>query len=166
MITNISIKKHVALSCLQGSTRLPLDKPPRCQWLSAHTPNLQAACALHAGTQQRSFSCLYLLNSSRSRSHRSLFSTTAGIADSIRDRSSIIISSSGRFQQQQPWRWFGFDSETTGLDVERDCVIQMAAYDLESGDSYVALVNPAFHKHDYVFGSDAFKHHGKPQHQQ
>lgn len=68
--------------------------------------------------------------------------------------------------QQQSWRWFGFDTETTGLNVEKDCVIQFAAYDLESGASYTALVNPAYHKPRYVFSTEAYRVHGEPKQQQ
>lgn len=54
------------------------------------------------------------------------------------------------------WRWFGFDTESCGLDVERHEVISIAAHDLESGDSYTALINPALHNPKYAFGAEAY----------
>jgi hypothetical protein len=42
-------------------------------------------------------------------------------------------------------RWFGSDTESCGADVFQDEVVAVAAYDLDSGDAYTAMINPALH---------------------
>jgi DNA polymerase III epsilon subunit-like protein len=56
-------------------------------------------------------------------------------------------------------RWFGFDTETCGLKVLEHEVIALAIYDLESGDAYATLINPALHNPSYKFGAEIY--HGE-----
>ncbi|KAF6251647.1 hypothetical protein COO60DRAFT_596357 [Scenedesmus sp. NREL 46B-D3] len=51
-------------------------------------------------------------------------------------------------------RWFGFDTETCGGSIFRNEVIAVAAYDLDSGEAYTTLINPALHNPSYVFGAE------------
>jgi hypothetical protein len=59
-------------------------------------------------------------------------------------------------QSEATPRWFGFDTKTCGImpftaNVHEDEVIAFAAYDLESGDAYTALINPALHNPRYKY---------------
>jgi DNA polymerase III epsilon subunit-like protein len=53
-------------------------------------------------------------------------------------------------------KWFGFDTETCGMNVYQDEVIAVAAYDLDSGDAYTALINPALHNPSYKYRAEQF----------
>jgi hypothetical protein len=48
-------------------------------------------------------------------------------------------------------RWFGFDTKSCGADVFQDEVVAVAAYDLDSGDAYTAMINPALHNLSYKY---------------
>jgi DNA polymerase III epsilon subunit-like protein len=56
-------------------------------------------------------------------------------------------------------RWFGFDTETCGFKVLEHEVIALEIYDLESGDAYATLINPALHNPSYKFGAEIY--HGE-----
>lgn len=74
---------------------------------------------------------------------------------------STSTSSSKLSKLQQPaYKWFGYYSQTSSFEVDKACIIQVAAYDLESGQSYTALVNPGHHQPKYVWGRNAYKEHG------
>ncbi|WIA29676.1 hypothetical protein OEZ86_012159 [Tetradesmus obliquus] len=60
-------------------------------------------------------------------------------------------------QQQQQYRLFTFDLETTGLSQEYDAIIEMAAVDVVSGSSWSSLVRPAPYKKS---AQRAFDAHG------
>jgi hypothetical protein len=67
-------------------------------------------------------------------------------------------------QSEATPRWFGFDTKTCGImpfkaNVHEDEVIAFAAYDLESGDAYTALINPALHNPRYKYRAG---YHGEP----
>lgn len=99
-----------------------------------------------AGTQQHRCCCWPRLSSSYTQRNRHPINSATASATSpnIASSSSNSTSHSKSEFLQQPWRWFGFDTETTGLNIERDCVIQLAVIDLESGESFHCLVTLHF----------------------
>jgi hypothetical protein len=67
--------------------------------------------------------------------------------------SSTAAANKPRLQPAATPRWSGFHTEAFGVDVFKHEVVALAAYDLDSGDAYTALINPALHDPGCVFGA-------------
>jgi hypothetical protein len=94
---------------------------------------------------------------------KTCYSTTSAAATAA-----AAAAAAGKRHWSQPAptpRWFGFDAETCGTDKFRQTfqheVIAVAAYDLDSGDAYTALINPALHNPRYKYREEREAYHGE-----